>query len=97
MEAWFLADRETLQKFFGNGFNAAALPTRNDIENIPKVDIVAGLKHATQACGKGEYGKGKHSLDILAQLDPVKVTASSPYAKCLVDTLLDKARQTGTR
>lgn len=91
MEAWFIADSATLEDFFGNGFNAGALPARHDVENIPKPDLYAGLRNATRSCGKGEYGKGRHSFDILAQLDPARVTVASPHAKRLVDTLLARA------
>ena len=91
MEAWFLADRDTLAQFFGHGFNANPLPNRSDVENIPKPDLYDALKRATQRSGKGRYGKGRHSFDLLAQLDPQKVIATSPHAKQLVDTLLDKS------
>ena len=36
MESWFLADKEALASFFGQGFNAGALPKRVDIEEIAK-------------------------------------------------------------
>lgn len=91
MEAWFLADRATLAQFFGDGFNANSLPNRSDVENIPKSDLYDALKRATQRSRKGEYGKGPHSFDLLAQLDPQKVVAASPYARRLVDTLLAKS------
>ena len=92
MEAWFLADRDTLAQFFGDGFNANPLPNRPDVENIPKSDLYDALRGATRDSRKGEYGKGPHSFDLLAQLDPQKVVAASPYAKRLVDTLLSKSR-----
>lgn len=92
-EAWFMADKEAVQEFFGNGFNRNALPARADIENIAKDDIYKGLKNATRHCNpKGEYGKGRHSFDILALLDPAKVVAASPHARRLVDTLKEKAQ-----
>ena len=91
MEAWFVADRETLAAFFGQHFNANALPAREDVENISKQDLCTALESATRTCKKGSYGKGRHSFDILAQIDPAKVTAASPYAKRLIATLLDKA------
>ena len=91
MEAWFVADRETLAAFFGQHFNANALPAREDVENISKQDLYTALESATRTCKKGSYGKGRHSFDILAQIDPAKVTAASPYAKRLIATLLDKA------
>ena len=91
MEAWFLADRDTLALFFGHGFRANALPNRSDVENIPKPDLYNALRGATRDSRKGEYGKGQHSFDLLAQLNPQKVIAASPYAKRLVDTLLSKS------
>jgi len=37
MESWFLADRDALVKFFGQGFNEKALPHHNNpIESIKK-------------------------------------------------------------
>ena len=92
MEAWFLADKDSLAKFFGAGFDRGALPARPDVENVPKGDIETGLNMATRHCeGKGAYHKGRHSFAILAELDPGKVTAASPHAKRLVDTVRGKA------
>ena len=91
MEAWFLADKDTLVTYYGNGFNQNALPARQDIEKIPKNDVLNGLKNATRSgVSKGEYGKGQHSFDILAQIDPDKVIKASPHAKRLVKTLKAK-------
>ena len=92
MEAWFLADRDALAQFFGDGFNANPLPNRPDVENIPKLDLYNALRGATQDSRKGEYGKGRHSFDLLAKLNPQKVVDASPHAKRLVDTLLSKSR-----
>jgi hypothetical protein len=40
MEAWFLADREALAEFYGNGFSAQNLPgSPTNIEAIPKDDL----------------------------------------------------------
>lgn len=91
MEAWFLADRDTLATYFGTEFNANALPRRKDVENIPKADVFSGLKNATRHSNKGEYSKGNHSFDILGSLDPVAVRACSPSADRLFDTLFTKA------
>ena len=91
MEAWFLADRDIIAQFFGDGFNANSLPNRSDVENIPKPDLYNALRGATRTSRRGEYAKGPHSFDLLAQLDPQKVIRASPYAKRLVDTLLAKS------
>ncbi len=90
MEAWFLADKDTLVTYYGNNFKQNALPARQDIENIAKNDVLKGLKNATSGVSKGEYEKGQHSFDILAQIDPDKVIAALPHAKRLVDTLKAK-------
>ena len=91
MEAWFLADKEGLAAYFGQGFNRNALPGRREIEEVGKVDVVNGLKNATRDCKKGEYGKGRDSFVILEQTDPAKVLAASPHASRLIDTLREKA------
>lgn len=88
MEAWFHADKEALAEYYRQGFRAAALGQRRDIENIPKADLYAGLENATKDCQKGAYSKGGHSFEILALIDPAKVTASSPgHAGRLLDAL----------
>ena len=82
MENWFLADRETLRTYFGQGYRDAALPapTRN-IETVPKDSSIDALKTATKDCkAKIRYGKGEHSFAILGRIDPAKVTAASPWA-----------------
>ena len=89
MEAWFVADRQSLGVYFGKDFNAAALPARDDVEAIAKDDLERTLKQATRPCskGKGTYRKGRHSFDLLGCLDPSKVMESSPHARRLVETL----------
>ena len=91
MEAWFLADKEGLGAYFGHEFNRNALPRRQEIEEITKADVLDGLKKATRQCRKGEYGKGRHSFEILEQTDAAKVLNVSPSARRLVETLREKA------
>jgi hypothetical protein len=91
MEAWFLADRELLARFYGHGFTENALPGNRDIEQVPKQDVFRALKMATrQSKTKGEYGKGDHSFEILGQLDPNKVRTASGHAGKLLDTLMER-------
>ena len=88
MEAWFLADKSCLAALFGDGFNRNALPGNQSIEEVAKADVLDGLKRATRQCSsKGAYGKGRHSFDILAEIDPAKVQTASPHAKRLIDHL----------
>jgi Domain of unknown function (DUF4276) len=87
MEAWFLADKEELQRYYGQGFRPAALRQRPDVENIPKADLFAGLQQATRNSQKGEYSKGRDSFEILARIDPAMVKAAALHAKRLLHVL----------
>lgn len=87
MESWFLADKECLAEHFGNGFKRASLPVKPNIEEVPKSDVMSGLKRATKRCKSGPYSKGDHSFRILAEINPAKVKAASPHAKRLIDTV----------
>lgn len=89
MEAWFLADRGTLQTFFGQGFNVNQLPpATTSIEAVAKLQIYQSLADASKRCKtKAAYGKGEHSFKLLALIDPDKVIASSKWAKHFVHEL----------
>ena len=94
MEAWFFSDKDCLEAFFGRGFNGNALSRNPNIEEIPKNDLLAGLKNATRQCRpKGEYAKGRHGFAVLAETDPAKVLNASPHAKSLVETLMAHANR----
>jgi Domain of unknown function (DUF4276) len=91
MENWFLADKEALAKYFGQGFKETALPQNEMIENVSKKEVLDGLQKATSHLKtKTEYSKGRHSFDILARIDPDKVRKASPYADRLFETLDNK-------
>lgn len=88
MESWFLADRDCLQRFFGQEFISNALPGNNEVESVAKTSVLQSLKAATRRCNpKGEYGKGKHSFEILGQLDTSKVRKAAPHADRLLRLL----------
>jgi hypothetical protein len=88
MEAWFLADKDALERYFGQGFNRNALPDRTDVENISKSQIYQGLKNATRhSRTKGEYDKGGHSFNLLGIINPELVKNASPHVKRLINTL----------
>ena len=87
MEAWFMADKQALISYYGQGFKQNALSQNVDIEAISKQDLYDTLNKATRNTSKGAYSKGGHSFGILSQIDANKVIAISPYAKRLYDTL----------
>lgn len=88
MEAWLLADRDTLADYYGPGFRANAL--RGDehrVETIPKDDLEPSLTQATRDTQKGGYHKTRHAYDLLAKIDPQKVESASLRAKDFHDFL----------
>lgn len=94
MESWFLADKEALADYYGQGFQKNVIPQSQNIETVPKKDVLDKLKQATRRTQKGAYRKGPHSFMILAKIDPGKVIQASRYAKRFVEQL-DK--QTGMK
>lgn len=81
MESWLLADKETLETFFGAGFRPNALPGRTNIEEIPKQDVMRGLEASSRDSRKGAYHKGRHSFELLGSIDPEKLAEASPWAR----------------
>ena len=82
MEAWFLADRGALARYFGAGFSENSLPRRANVEEVSKQGLERGLNAATRnSRPKGAYRKGRDSFAILADLDPDKVADASLHAK----------------
>ena len=87
MEAWFIADIETLRKFYGQGFKVSGIPKNANIESIAKDNLEPTLKTATANTTKGEYHKIKHAYKLLELLDVDKVSQASPYCDRLFNTL----------
>ncbi|HOX37310.1 MAG TPA: DUF4276 family protein [Candidatus Brocadiia bacterium] len=87
MEAWLIADKAALAKFYGKDFNPNAIPKRADVENIDKDRLEPILQEATKATAKGCYHKIRHAPEILASLDPEKVRKAAPHCGMLFDTL----------
>jgi len=87
MEAWIIADIETLKKFYGKGFKENAIPKTSDVEKIEKSTLASSLKEATRNTSKGEYQKIKHAAKLLEMLDVKKVRQASDYCNRLFETL----------
>lgn len=87
MEAWFMADKDTIANYYGKGFNKNALSQHANIEAISKQDLYDTLKIATRHTTKGDYSKGGHSFELLSKINAENVVGSSAYAKGLYDTL----------
>lgn len=91
MESWFLADVESLTGYYyEEGFRRNALPANPQIEQVPKRDVVRGLRNATRRTQKGGYDKRAHGFQILPKLDPTRVRERSPRAERLCRILIEK-------
>lgn len=88
MEAWFLADRNKLSEYFGNGFRINALPQRPVVEEVSKQELYDGLRNATRDCNaRGGYKKGSHSFQILELLNAPAIINASPEAERFFEAL----------
>jgi hypothetical protein len=94
MEAWLVADLETLRGFYKQGFNANPIPKRHNVELIAKADLEHGLREATRDTQKGEYHKIRHGPKILALVDVSKVRNRAQHCDRLFVTLSTKINET---
>ena len=89
MEAWIVADPDALAAYYGQHFQANALPRRQNLEEENKVDIARALDQSTQGTQKGKYHKIQHARHLLQRIDPTIVRKRCPHCDRLFKTLLD--------
>jgi hypothetical protein len=87
MEAWFMADIDTLKKFYGQGFKENAIPKNINVETIEKDRLERSLEAATRDTSKGEYQKIQHASKLLEKLDVDKVRKASSECDRMFATL----------
>lgn len=73
VEAWLIADPDALEDYYGRDFLRSSLPRTEDVEAIPKSDLLRSLQAASQSTQKGEYAKIRHCADLLARVSADKV------------------------
>lgn len=88
-ESWLLSDVDALKRFYGQGFQESAIPSR-PVENIAKSAVFSALKKATRQTQKGEYHKINHGPKILEMLDVTKVRRAAPHCDRFFKTLAEK-------
>jgi hypothetical protein len=88
MEAWFLADLDALEVYYGRKFARFSFNPR--VEDIPKAEVLNCLKNATKDTPKGPYHKTKHAPHILERLDPTKVRNAAPNCERLFREVMAK-------
>jgi hypothetical protein len=87
MEAWFLADVETLRNYYGKEFRENAVRGNPRVEEIPKKDVIEALKAATRGTGKGPYHKTKHAPYLLRLIRPGLVKQASAHCRRLFESV----------
>ena len=88
MESWFHADKDALQRFYGDGFHKKAMKSNQNVEEISKRDLLDGIKAATKNTTKGAYHKTKHAPDLLAVIEPNRVRAAAPNCERIFQMVL---------
>lgn len=97
MESWFHADKDALEKFYGQGFRRGALKANPKVEEISKADLENGLKAATKDTGKGDYfdHKTSHGPKLLAAINAEKIQAAAPNCRKLFAAVFAKLDEPG--
>ena len=94
MEAWFMADIDTLKNFYEQGFKENTIPKNTNVEMIEKDVLERKLKEATRDTkSKGEYKKIQHASKLLEMLDVDKVRKASSECERLFTTLTELMEQ----
>ena len=90
IEAWFFADPDKLQEYYNGKFQRSSLPSRQDVEAIPKSEHIPSLEAATKQTQKGRYHKTNHLPDILSMVRPAKVRERAWHCDQIFVTLAEK-------
>ena len=87
MEAWIIADKNTVATYFGQNFHRGTLPANPNVEQIHKDDLEPALVSATKHTQKGRYHKIRHGADLIGRLDPAIVRRKAGYCDRLFLTI----------
>lgn len=88
MEAWLVADCEKLAEYYGQGFQASAIPNPRSVEEIDKSRLADALNRATRKTKKRRYHKIRHAPEILGRIRADVVRKRAPSCDRLFITLL---------
>jgi hypothetical protein len=77
IEAWLVADKSALQSFYGS--KLGSLRDTDNVEEIPKEELMKNLATATRRTEKGEYHKTQHFPMILKTANRGTVAIRAPH------------------
>ncbi len=95
MEAWLVADPESLKRWYGQGFNSSSLPAPSAVESTPKRDLDRRLKAATKNSQKGSYDKAAHAPPLLRCIEPTQVADNAAHCRALIGRLRAFGEESG--
>jgi hypothetical protein len=88
MEAWFLADPEAVALYYDDEkFSKKAIGKPQDVETIPKAEVIDRLKRATRQTTKGQYNKVTHAPKLLEKLRPALVKERAVNCRRLFEAI----------
>ncbi|RJP34559.1 MAG: DUF4276 family protein [Candidatus Omnitrophota bacterium] len=87
MEAWLIADIESLKTYYGQGFHESAIPKNPNVEQIDKKQIETALIQASQHTQKGRYNKIWHGAALLKMINPIVVRSKAEHCSRLFSTI----------
>jgi Domain of unknown function (DUF4276) len=93
VEAWLVADPDALAVYYGQGFRRNSLPRRDDVEAIPKDQLLQSLDRATAETKKRGYAKIRHCADLLGLLNQDRVRQRARHCDLLFRTLESRIRE----
>jgi hypothetical protein len=82
-----LADEGIVSEYYGDGFAPRALKKAENVETIPKKDLLDSLERATRKTRKGRYSKGTHAYELLEKVDPEILCRRARGAKAFADAV----------
>lgn len=88
MEAWFVADLDALEEYFGQGFNRNPIPGTNDVESIAQGSLEAILNQAARNSKKKGYHKIRDGSELLKRIDRGVVRQKAPHCELLFLSLM---------
>ncbi len=103
MEAWFIADLETLRQFYGDNFVDTKIINglendKDNIENVTKYNLQKWIEHATKHCknidgSSKKYNKSQHPPKLLAIINVEKVRKKCYWCNRIFRTLIKLIEQ----
>ncbi|MBZ5606974.1 MAG: DUF4276 family protein [Acidobacteriia bacterium] len=87
MESWFLADPEALAAYYGQGFSTSAIGATQDVEQIPKAEVLNRLRQAISNTKKRKYDKIGHAPHLLERLSAGRVKERARHCRTLFETI----------